>query len=70
MTILLTEPWLHVVQAQLTMDSARGHVNDTSALEGQLVKAGGIASERALLSGGLRDRSLVAMEDHTEVQYC
>ena len=61
---------LHAWQAPLTMDSARGHVNDTSTLEGQLVKAGGIASERALLSGGLRDRSLVAMEDHTEVQRC
>ena len=57
-------------QAQLTMDSARGHVNDVSTLQGQMIRAGGIASDRALLSGGLRDKSLVAVEDRTEVQTC
>ena len=57
-------------QAQLTMDSARGHVNDVSTLQGQMIRAGGIASDRALLSGGLRDKSLVAVEDRTEAWTC
>ena len=52
------------------MDSAPRACEGCVHPRGVLVGPGEIASDRALISGGLRDKSLVAMHDHTEVRAC
>ena len=58
------------LQARLTMDSNRGHVNDVTMLNGRPVGVGEVTSERALLTGTTRIDSLVAMEEPTAVRPC